>query len=131
MSSDVGILAGDPGSPLLWILFVVDCLFSEHADDVFLDSLLGWCAENGLEVCSYKSKGLLFLPPHMEPPASPPQIHAAGEQIPFVTEVCYVGMTFSTSPSTFRAHAVIKAEAAKKVANRIFAARTYVNDLWG
>jgi hypothetical protein len=85
-TSNVGILAGDPGSPLFWILYAVDCVFSDHPDDVqlqgkavpalfhtddlglmsnsiggaqhHLDELLAWCALNALQVCSYKSKGL-------------------------------------------------------------------------
>ena len=31
-----GILAGDPASPILWILFIADLLISPHQDDVVL-----------------------------------------------------------------------------------------------
>jgi hypothetical protein len=108
-TSDMGILAGDPCSPLLWILFVADCSFPMDkedallglsripalffADDLGLISLSpdglqrriktteSWCGRNALQISSLKSKGLVIRPPH---PPSPPWSGLAADYFSFM-----------------------------------------------
>jgi hypothetical protein len=161
-TSNVGILAGDPSSPLFWTLYALDCRFKAHPDDVriqgtiisslfhadnlaiiacsliavqsHIDELLQWCGENGLTVCGYKSKALLFTASTRPAATSDTTstnlaLFAADEKIPVEEEACYVGMTFHTKGSMFRPHTLAKAASSKSMTYAIFSSGSYVNDL--
>lgn len=59
-SSNVGILAGDPCSPLFWLIFAADCTWEEDKDDVSLSSgkLRALFHADDLALLSYSEEGL-------------------------------------------------------------------------
>ncbi len=147
-----GILAGDPASPILWILFIADLSLSPHPDDVELANTLvnllliaddvatmsmsndgiqskaaqvaSFCGASLLVLCVPKSITMVFN----TLPKDPVLIH--GKPVELSDTATYAGMTFtSTHRDIFVRHYEVKAAAARNVANTSLSLESRVGKL--
>lgn len=141
--ASLGILIGDPASPIAFLIYMSD--FStfpdaediyldgapvphlEHADDLVLlsttmpglqrklDRLGQWAAENLMVTSVQKSWVAAFC--HNEPPEC--MLNLYGAPLPWKTEFKYVGINLSTNGRTgmFPDHYIQQAKSARKIAN--------------
>lgn len=152
--SILGILAGDPGSPNLWNLFLADFKMSWHPDDMFLNGvhvpklehaddiatasasvpgfqLKLWEVEtyagnNGCEVSLVKSVYMILGPK----PAVVPGFFLGGQRMECVTQYPYVGQWFQSSRSfLFAEHYVVQAMKAKRISKVCLATEGMVGTL--
>ncbi|KAI0700506.1 hypothetical protein C8T65DRAFT_790306 [Cerioporus squamosus] len=147
-----GILAGDPASPILWILYIADLSLSPHPDDVHLANTLvnllliaddvatmsmsndgiqskatqvaAFCASSLLVLCVPKSITMVFN----RLPKEPVLIH--DKPVHISETATYVGMTFtSTHRDIFTRHYEAKATAARNIANTSLSLESHVGTL--
>ncbi|KAF7344870.1 RNA-directed DNA polymerase from mobile element jockey [Mycena venus] len=140
----IGLLTGDPASPVLWNLFMADLVMLDdpdnpilsniriailaQADDILLISLsaaglqrrlnaLGtWCSKNFIVVNKIKTIIMIFGPA----PTSGLQFHLGANTLAIKVEEKYVGMNFNTSTrNMFADHYKAKASTARYCAHRI------------
>ncbi|TFK80935.1 hypothetical protein K466DRAFT_441345, partial [Polyporus arcularius HHB13444] len=137
-----GILAGDPMSPVLWLLFIADLSLATHEDDVVLDGrvtnllliaddvatmsmsapglnckgveISAFCFVNLLFLCVPKTLAMIFN----ALPRDRPDIAIDGEEVNLTDTAAYAGVTFtSTHRDIFVRHYEAKALAARNIAN--------------
>lgn len=149
-SSDIGILAGDPCSPLFWLLFAADCNFPEHSDDVHLagytlsslfhaddlallsyspeglqekiNCVLRWCSTNNLVLSPTKSFGMIFRSKKV----ALPKVFIGDTRLQFKDEGKYVGVWFCGNTKHLScAHVVHKADIARHQSNGVFSTNSY------
>lgn len=152
--SDIGILAGDPASPLAFLLYLADfrtptdpddIIFInqaishlEHADDMVLlstthqglqrkfDHLGKWASSNLMESNPKKCNVMVFGSSHdKEPP-----LHLYGDEIPFTDSYKYVGVLISSKGrSIFKLHYENKAQAGRIAAAAALSLRSIVGPI--
>ncbi|KIJ43140.1 hypothetical protein M422DRAFT_170343 [Sphaerobolus stellatus SS14] len=152
--SSLGVLQGDPSSPVLYLISChnfrlppdIDDLtldghtisHLEHADDMViisssfeglqrhLDHLTMWCDRNFMTISNTKSKYMIFG----MPPDPLPLPILGGKHILFVNSFTYIGCTFSTtSHNVLAEHYRTKAKTATRVANTILSMTKHVGFL--
>ena len=154
----LGILMGDPASPLAFLLYmsdfrvwphrddiVLDGIFIshlEHADDLVLfstsqaglqaklDALAHWASSNQMEVNTRKTVIMLFRKRSSQnlPVSSP--FHISGHRLEVVEEQCYVGIWFcSHGPNNWHAHISKSAEKARRTANITFFVQSHTGPI--
>ncbi|KAI0367105.1 hypothetical protein BV20DRAFT_1045787 [Pilatotrama ljubarskyi] len=150
----MGILIGDPASPMLWILFLSDFALPHHPDDLLLsgrvvshleladdmaliclsapgmqnklDYFGHYCATSFLLVNVPKSLACV----HGPLPSPLPLLLLYGEPLQYFASATYVGMTFtSTERDIFLHHYAKKHAAAQRAANATLSLESYIGPL--
>ncbi|KAJ7438579.1 hypothetical protein FB451DRAFT_1416102 [Mycena latifolia] len=150
----LGILAGDPGSPHLWNLFISDFILEHHPEDIVLngvpisniehaDDILtasscppgfqihlndsqSWADDNGCETSIPKCLYRIFGPCQKAHPA----FHLGGKLIKQVQKACYLGLWFETGTSNiWREQYKVKAKKATTAANVLLGLDRFVGAL--
>lgn len=157
MASDLGILMGDPASPLAFLLYIADFTTHphpddiqlngvsvshlEHADDMVLlstseaglqskiDDLSTWASLNQMEVNVRKTVVMVFQRPNARTALPKPHIQLHGECLNIVDKQAYVGITFSSSGNMWDAHFSACERRARFAANRILFVESHVGRL--
>ncbi|KAI0653084.1 hypothetical protein C8Q70DRAFT_1059635 [Cubamyces menziesii] len=150
----MGILIGDPASPMLWLLFISDFELDPHPDDVFLAgrrvshleqaddmALLCFSAPGMQRKLEQFERYCSVTFVHINVPKSAASIHGPlPDELPtltlcnaplhFVPTATYVGMTFtSTERDIFRAHHERKALKARTAAGAVMSLESYTGHL--
>ncbi|KAI0330374.1 hypothetical protein GY45DRAFT_1302958 [Cubamyces sp. BRFM 1775] len=150
----MGILIGDPASPMLWLLFLADFELEPHPDDIYLDGervdhleqaddmafmslsaegmqsklaqVERYCSITFLHVNVIKTLASVHGPiPDPLPPLS-----LYGRELTYVDSTTYVGMTFTTTQrDIFRDHYHRKAEKARNASNATLSLESYTGPL--
>lgn len=152
--SNIGILAGDPASPLAFLLYLADfrtpldpddlilidqaVSHLEHADDMALlstthqglqrklDHLGKWASHNLMESNPQKCNIMVFGAAH----ANEPPLYLYGDKIPFTDTYKYVGISISSKGrSIFKQHYEKKAQAGRIAAAAALALRSIVGPI--
>ncbi|KAI0325398.1 hypothetical protein GY45DRAFT_1348903 [Cubamyces sp. BRFM 1775] len=150
----MGILIGDPASPMLWLLFISDFDLDDHVDDVFLagrrvshleqaddmalmsysatgmqnklDQFERYCAVTFVHINVPKSAASIHgpLPTHL------PRLVLCGIPLQFAPTATYVGMTLSsTERDIFHVHHETKATKARQAAGAAMSIESYTGHL--
>lgn len=150
----MGILVGDPASPILWILYLSDFVLRPHPDDIFLDTerfshaeIADDMALASLSPCGMQDKldqtkdycgvsSLLINVPktlasiHGPLPEPLPRLTLYGECLQYIDTTTYVGMSFcSTVRDIFLLHYEAKERSAQRVANACFSLEVYIGPM--
>ncbi|KAJ8489933.1 hypothetical protein ONZ51_g2645 [Trametes cubensis] len=150
----MGILIGDPASPILWIIYISDFALRPHPDDVVLggqriahleladDIALLCLSATGMqqklhEVEDYCARSFLLVnvpktlaSAHGPLPDVLPTLTLNNAPLQYVPTATYVGTTFtSTSGDIFRAHYDAKEDAARRTATAVYSLESYVGPL--
>ncbi|EJD43068.1 hypothetical protein AURDEDRAFT_30424, partial [Auricularia subglabra TFB-10046 SS5] len=144
-AADMGILIGDPASPIMWLLYFADVdvpdllgdivlaghsvSHLEQADDIIifatspaalqvkLNRFYRWCCEAFLQVNKLKS----WWMPLASQPLLVPTFRIGGEAVVLREDAVYVGMNLSaTTRGVFSTHSAAKAATAYGIASTIF-----------
>lgn len=127
LKADLGILMGDPASPLAFLLYMSDFRTDAHADDIVmmnsviahlehaddlalmstspeglqakLDTLAAWASRNQMEVNTSKTVVMIFKPPRRKNDGHPPQFSIYGHTLNIVDKYKYVGVLLCSSQS--------------------------------
>ncbi|KAI9061445.1 hypothetical protein FKP32DRAFT_1576011 [Trametes sanguinea] len=150
----MGILTGDPASPILWTIYISDFALTPHPDDIVLGgrriahleladdiallclSPVGtqlklhevedYCASSFLTVNTGKTVASV----HGPLPAELPALTLYGARLRYEATVAYVGTSFTSSATDiFRSHYDAKAEAAQRTARALFCLESYIGPL--
>lgn len=149
MTAELGILMGDPASPLAFLLYVSDfttpahsedivmdgsvIAHLEHADDLALlsmspeglqsklDSLAQWASKNQMEVNTLKTVVMIFPPPRRTRAAVVPAFSLYGQNLDIVDRYKYVGVLLkSNSPNAWDELITGCHNSARRAANMCF-----------
>lgn len=144
-AADMGILIGDPASPIMWLLYFADVEVPEllgdivlagqkvshleQADDIIifatspaalqakLDAFYNWCCSVFLQVNKLKS----WWMPLACRPLLVPTIWIGGEPVALREDAMYVGMNLcATTRNVFSTHSAAKAATSYGIASTIF-----------
>ncbi|EJD32697.1 hypothetical protein AURDEDRAFT_178206 [Auricularia subglabra TFB-10046 SS5] len=124
MVSDIGILMGDPGSPLAFLLYISDFTTIDHPDDVILsgsrvshlehaddiaifstseaglqlklNELAAWASLNQMQVNLKKTVAMVFRRTNALSNAPRPTLRLNGELLTVVKRQQYVGVMFAS-----------------------------------
>ncbi|KZV85027.1 hypothetical protein EXIGLDRAFT_623522 [Exidia glandulosa HHB12029] len=143
--ADMGVLIGDPASPIMWLLYFrslivvrtpddvelagVTLSHLEQADDIVLfalsptalqaklDSFYSWCCSVFLRINKLKS----WWMPLSSIPRVLPVFKLGGELVPVKDTEFYVGMKLSATRNIFAQHSQYKADTAFTISSIMFA----------
>ncbi|KZV97664.1 hypothetical protein EXIGLDRAFT_607803 [Exidia glandulosa HHB12029] len=139
-TSDMGVLIGDPASPIMWLLYFADVSIPESVDDILLnetrishleqaddivifattaeglqrklDAFFEWCCRNLLKINGSKS----WWMPLGSRPIDIPVFRVNNEVVPIEEKKMYVGMLLTSSLARDqRAHVAQKVEKAHRI----------------